>query len=230
VSESYVNRALTVNKSLTEGLSVFLGTDLKKFDSIVNETNKFVKSTNEIWVGYIGTLGTSYDINIVSEAIKILKDKGLNNIKFVVVGDGPKRKNFEEYAKNLHINFEFTGMLTYEDMVKKLILCDIAVNPIIKGGASSIINKVGDYAAAGLPVINTQESIEYRKYVEDLQIGFNCEAGNPNDVANKIMQLYHDKKLRKQMGLNNRKFAEDKFDRGKTYFKIVKLIKNLTDS
>ena len=40
--------------------------------------------------------------------------------------------------------------MSYEDMVQTLVQCDIAVNPIIKGAAQSIINKVGDYAAAGL--------------------------------------------------------------------------------
>ena len=44
-------------------------------------------------------------------------------------------------------------------MVGMLGVCDIAVNSISKGAAQSIINKHGDYAAAGLPVVNTQESL-----------------------------------------------------------------------
>ena len=115
-------------------------------------------------------------------------------------------------------------MLSYDKMVKKLCNCDIAINPISKGAAQSIINKVGDYAMAGLPVISTQECKEYRDLVENYNIGFNCENNNAQDVANKIEILYNDENLRKIMGQNNRKLAEEKFDRGVSYNKIITLI------
>ena len=131
---------------------------------------------------------------------------------------------YKEYAKKANINVDFTGPLPYEEMVGKLCSCDIAVNPIRKGSAGSIINKVGDYAAAGLPVVNTQESKEYRKLVEDYQIGFNVENGNAVELAEKLELLYKDESLRKRLGNNNRKLAEEKFDRARTYKEIKKLI------
>ena len=146
--------------------------------------------------------------------------------KFIVMGDGPLKENFENYAKSKGIQIEFTGMLEYKEMVKRLVNCDIAVNPISKGAAQSIINKVGDYAAAALPVINTQECEEYRKLVEDYQIGFNCENGNIIDISQKIEKLCEDKTLRENLGNNNRKLAEEKFDRENTYKKIINIILN----
>ena len=140
------------------------------------------------------------------------------------MGDGPLKNEFEQYAKQKKVKCEFTGRLDYEQMVKKLCCCDIAINPIKNGSAGSVINKVGDYAAAGLPVINTQKSEEYRNIVENYHIGYNCENGNAKDVADKIEKLYNDKILRKTMGNNNRKLAEEKFDRKKTYSKIIKII------
>ena len=119
---------------------------------------------------------------------------------------------------------QFTGRLEYEKMVGLLCSCDIAVNPIKKGSAGSIINKVGDYAAAGLPVINTQENNEYRNLVEEYKIGFNCENNNSNDLAEKINILWNDEKSRKGFGNNNRKLAEKKFNRNRTYNEIVKLM------
>lgn len=119
---------------------------------------------------------------------------------------------------------QFTGRLEYEKMVGLLCSCDIAVNPIKKGSAGSIINKVGDYAAAGLPVINTQENNEYRNLVEEYKIGFNCENNNSNDLAEKINILWNDEKSRKEFGNNNRKLAEKKFNRNRTYNEIVKLM------
>lgn len=116
--------------------------------------------------------------------------------------------------------------MEYAKMVGTLCGCDIAVNPINKYSVSSIINKVGDYAAAGLPVINTQESAEYRKLVEEYNIGFNCENGIAESIAEGLEKLVKDETLRKQMGANNRRLAEEKFDRRTTYPQILKVIED----
>lgn len=223
VSETYCNRALKVNKKVKKGLSVFLGTDLNYFDECAKK-NKVEFDDDLVRIAYIGTLGHSYNIPIVIDAIRYLNDKGINNLKFIIMGDGPLKEEFENYAEEKKVDCQFTGRLEYEKMVGLLCSCDIAVNPITHGAAQSIINKVGDYAAAGLPVINTQENLEYRNLVEKYNIGYNCENSNKQDIANKIEILIKDKKLRKELGNNNRKLAEEKFDRKKTYNQIVKII------
>ena len=223
VSETYLDRATTVNKKYKQKLSVYLGTDLEKFD-IFHKENEVVPSDDVVRIGYIGTLGHSYDIKLVIDAIKILNNKGIKNLLFLVMGSGPLQDEFENYAKEKKVSVEFTGKLNYEEMVGRLCSCDIAVNPIKAGSAGSIINKVGDYAASALPVVNTQESREYRSLVEDFQIGFNVQNGDIQDLADKIEILYNDVDSRKRFGENNRKLAEERFDRKYTYRKIINLI------
>ena len=223
VSKTYANRAAIVNKKFDKKLSVFLGTDLEYFDE-AHKKFEIVPFDDVIRVAYIGTLGHSYDIKCVIDSIKILNDRGIKNILFVVMGNGPLKESFEAYSREKDVKCEFTGKLAYEEMVGKLCSCDIAVNSISKGAAQSIINKVGDYAAAGLPVVNNQECIEYRKLVEDYQIGYNVENSNAVELAEKIELLYKDESLRKRLGENNRKLAEEKFDRARTYKEIKNLI------
>lgn len=225
VSQTYVDRAISVNKKVKRGTSVYLGTDLSLFDFLAKENEFIEKPENEIWIAYIGTLGHSYDLPSVIDAIRILNDKGVFNIKLIALGDGPLRTKFEEYAADNNVFVTFTGRLDYGKMVGFLRACDIAVNPIRSGSAGSIINKVGDYAAAGLPVLNTQESPEYRKLVKEYNIGFNCDNNDPNNLAERLLLLYNDEELRKKMGHNNRKLAETKFDRQQTYSTIIELIK-----
>lgn len=224
VSETYVNRAATVNKKCKNKLSVFLGTELKYFDEC-KEKNKVIYNDNKIRLVYIGTLGHSYDLTSVMDALKILKDRGYKNLEFIIMGDGPLKEKFELYAKENQINCTFTGQLKYPEMVGKLCACDITVNPIVKKAAQSIINKVGDYAAAGLPVISTQECQEYRNLVDNYKIGYNCKNNDSKDIADKIELLIKNKNQRKTMGQNNRKLAEEKFNREATYNKILKEIK-----
>lgn len=224
VSETYLNRALEANRTIKEGKIVFLGTDLSEFDEAFINNKYQNKPENEVWVAYAGTLGHSYDLTNVFDALEIVKNTGIDNLKFIVMGDGPLKEKFQGYAEEKQIDTLFTGRLPYGDMVGLLGVCDIAVNPISKGAAQSIINKHGDYAAAGLPVINTQECLEYRNLVDEYQMGLNCENNNSKDLAINLLKLYEDKKAREIMGQNSRRLAEERFDRKKIYVNILNLI------
>ncbi len=154
VSKTYLKRALTVNKTAENKLVVFLGTDLDEFDEAI-ASNKIEYNDDVFRIAYIGTLGSSYDIKCVIDSLAILKERNINNILFEVMGKGPLEDEFKNYAKEKNVSAEFTGYLNYKEMCAALKACDLAVNPIVQGAAQSIINKVGDYAAAGLPVVNT---------------------------------------------------------------------------
>ena len=223
VSETYLKRATDINSIAKNKLSVYLGTNLHYFDECKNK-NKVTYDDDYIRIVYIGTLGHSYNIKDVIDAINLLKENDINNLKFVVMGDGPLKREFQEYAKKKGIDCEFKGMLNYDNMVGILCSCDIAVNPISHNAAQSIINKVGDYAAAGLPVINTQENEEYRNIVEKYEIGYNCINSDYKDMASKIEKIIENFEIKNKMGKNNRKLAEERFDRNKTYKYIIKTI------
>lgn len=226
VSETYKNRVLKVNRKVKEGKVVFLGTELNKFDEAMIYNKWQEKPDNEVWIAYAGTLGHSYDLVNVFDALVILKNKGFNKWKFIVIGDGPLNEKFKKYAKEKQINTLFTGRLPYVEMVGLLGVCDIAVNPISKGAAQSIINKHADYASAGLPIVNTQECLEYRILVDKYQMGLNCKNNDNRDLAEKLSNLLKDEKLRIQMGYNSRRFAEEKFDRLLTYQEIIRVFEN----
>ncbi|CAM3859514.1 glycosyltransferase WbuB [Clostridium perfringens] len=222
VSETYVNRALKVNKKVEKGLSVFLGTDLNYFDSLIKSSKKY----NNFTIVYVGTLGHSYNIKLIIDALEQVRLKYNKNINFLIMGDGPLKNEFQSYSKNKNLQIEFTGRLKYEDMVSRLKKCHLAVNPIIDGSAGSIINKVGDYAAAGLPVINTQDCKEYKRLIEKYNIGFSFLNNDIAGISDKIFELYNDYNLIEKLGDNNRKLAIDLFDRGKTYKNIINIIED----
>lgn len=221
VSQTYANRALSVNPKCTLAHSVYLGTSLADFDRYRKEGQMPDKPENEVWMGYVGTLGHSYDLTGVLNAMELLQKRGITNLKFLVMGDGPLRQRFEVLAKEKNLTVIFTGMLSYDEMVPALCTCDFAINPIMSGSAGSIINKVGDYAAAGLAVINTQECPEYRELVTSYQIGINCENGDITSLAEAMERLILNKDHRRQFGSNNRRLAEERFDRTISYQELM---------
>lgn len=228
VSKTYIDRATkAVGHSAKRELVAFLGNSLKRFDAAVQTAEQGKEEA--FTVGYIGTLSYSYDIKIVINAVSALQEKG-KEVHLLVMGEGPLREDFERYAVQKNISVEFTGRLTYEEMVKRLVRCHVAVNPIVKGSAGSIINKVGDYAAAGLPVINSQECMEYRELVEKYRCGINCKNGSTEDFTDALFWMVNNPIEREEMGKNARIMAEALFDRDKSYSEIQKFVREIYES
>lgn len=221
VSDTYKDMALAIQEKKAPGLTVFLGSDLKRFDRVSNHPPIIEIPKDTINLAYVGTLGHSYDLTTVFEAMTLLKSRSPIEINFIVMGDGPLKQKFETYAKENNLSVTFTGRLPFDQMVATLTKCDIAINSISQGAAQSIINKHSDYASAGLPVLNTQENQEYRSLVEDYQVGFNCINNDSQDFSEKLLLLIEDQSLREKFGRNHRLLAEQFFDREQTYGKIV---------
>lgn len=219
VSESYVKRVLKINKKNTTGTAVFIGINLGVFDKNAEE-NKTEKS-ERLTLAYCGSLSKSYDIRLVIDALATMK----NPPQFLVMGGGNNLEDLRNYAKEKNVDAVFTGFLPYSEMCGKLCAADMTVNPIIGSSVASIINKHGDYAASGLPVLNTQNSPEYCRLVEDYNMGFNCVGATAEELAEKIEFLMNNEELRLEMGKNARRCAEEKFDRRKTYESLVNTIK-----
>lgn len=228
VSDTYVNRILSVNRKLNEGVNVFLGNDGANFDEGRGKY-QLERSDEEFVLGYIGNMSTSYDIPRVLDALKLVSDRrGTKNpVRFVLIGGGVDAAKFETYAKEVYPNTTFLGGKPYREMAGLICCCDAVVNPIVSSSVASIINKVGDYAFSGLPVINNQVSPEYRKLIDEYHCGINCEPDSAESIADAIETLANDDALCKEMGTNSSRLGREKFDRRYTYMKIVDAIESL---
>lgn len=226
VSQTYVDRAKRVNSKYQCAIPIYLGIELAEFNQIAESRPMLRKPGDGFWIAYIGTLGHSYDIMCVIRAIKVLKDKGIDDIYFYVMGYGPLEQKFRDFANEQGVsdNVIFTGRLVYSDMVQRLCECDVAINPIVPNAAQSITNKHGDYFASKLPIISTQNSAEYQALLERYEAGINCSCGNYEELAKSILYLKENPAVRKQMGVNSGRVARELFDRRTTYKKIVDLL------
>ncbi|KAB1947142.1 glycosyltransferase family 4 protein [Brevibacterium linens ATCC 9172] len=214
VSETYSNRVSAARGDDDEVTTVYLGTDLRTFDGF-GPTRPV--DDGYIELAYIGTLGHSYDLPTVFDALRLLKRQGLR-MRLHVMGTGPFENQWRRDAADLSAEVIFYGSLEYSEMVARLRGCDIAVNPIVPGAAQSITNKIGDYAAAGLPVVNSQECQEYRDLLAAYGAGISCEQ-TADSIAAALVRLSNDRNLAERGG-GSRRMAEERFDRGVTYERL----------
>ena len=208
--------------------TVYVGSDLKDFDEGVEEfSNDIKKNDNEFWVTYAGNLGSSYDITTLIKAAQILYHRKKKNIKIKILGGGPLEDEFKRVMLEKDCNVEFVGYTPYKKMEAYLSKSDVTINSFVKKAPQSIVTKIGDYLAAGKPMINTCSSQEFRNKVSDDGFGINVEAENEEILCNAIEELYNDKEKCKTMGVIARSIAEEQFDRKKSYQVIVKMIKDI---
>lgn len=231
-SDEYRDRPLKNQKLSVPKATVYVGNEIREFDEGVERfSGEIEKGEDEFWVSYAGTIGTSYDIRTMVLAGKELLKRGKSQIKIKILGGGPLKEELERLAKekNCH-NVEFAGYMPYPKMAAYLHKSDILVNSFVRKAPQSIVTKIGDYLAAGRPMINTCMSPEFRAKVDADGFGVNIMPEDAQILADMIEGLCADKGRRQKMGEKARKIAKEQFDRPIAYKKIEELIRELTES
>ena len=114
----------------------------------------------------------------------------LDNVIFKIIGDGPKRKEYESMVldKKLQNKVEFLGQMLPNDMRKITKTADVGLSLEENGGVSylySLPNKVSDYIQAKVPLvmINFPEMMRIKK---EFNIGEVVKDHEPKNIAEKI--------------------------------------------
>lgn len=227
-SDEYADRPFMKKRRNIPKVTVYVGNELSVFDKgISDHQDEIKKAPEEFWVTYAGTIGTSYDIRTMILAADLLKKQGYSNIHIKILGGGPLKEELEQLSEGLEGNVEFVGYTPYDKMAAYLKKSDVLVNSFVKKAPQSIVTKIGDYLAAGRPMINTCSSPEFRQKVEEDGFGVNIEAEDPVILADAIVELYSDPGKCETMGRRARAIAEEQFDRPRSYEAIVKLMEEL---
>lgn len=124
-------------------------------------------------------------------------------------------------------NVDFIGYTPYQKMAAYLYKSDVTINSFVKKAPQSIVTKIGDYLAAGKPMINTCSSSEFRRKVENDGFGINIIAEDVEALYDVIIGLYENRKKCNTMGVIARKIAEKQFDRKNSYQVIVKMVNDI---
>ena len=228
-SDEYRDRPFLNQKRDVLKETVYVGNEISVFDREAEQhADEVQKEEGTFWVTYAGTIGTSYDIRTMVLAAEELMKQGKTKIRFQILGDGPTREMLENLAKERKIqNVKFTGYVPYEQMATYLVKSDVLINSFVRKAPQSIVTKIGDYLAAGKPMINTCMSPEFRKKVEQDGFGINIEPEDVRELVNAVEWMYENEAERNDMGNRARKIAEEQFDRPVSYGKIEAMISSL---
>jgi glycosyltransferase involved in cell wall biosynthesis len=157
------------------------------------------------YVGFSGSFAPWHGLeNLVKSAPLIIKEVG--NTKFLLVGAGRLLEHIIQRVNDLNLtdNFIFINKVPYEEVPKYVNAFDVCVI-LKKKNISGSPLKLWEYMACGKPVIatNTQDF----KALEEYNAGTLVDPEKPEEVADAIIALLKNKKLREEMGKNGRKYV-----------------------
>lgn len=193
---------------INNGLDVAVQEKQKQENSLQDED----LADDKFKVVYTGSIRTVNSVDQLVRTAELLQDK--QDIKFLIYGDGDKRKELEEYCENNNFtNVKFKGkvdkkFIPYICANASVNVISVKQTRISKYGVSW--NKLFDYMAAGKPVLSTAK-VNY-DLIEKYKCGISLEEQSPQAISNAILQLYGMAKVKYEELCQNAKNAAKDFD------------------
>lgn len=159
---------------------------------------------------FVGRLSAMKGVPYLLEALPMIQ-KRIPGAGLLLAGDGTDRAMLEEMAKGL-VNVRFLGQLNQEQLVKVLHLSDLFVLPSITldRTAEGVSSAAMQGMAAGLPIVSTDTGS--MRDVVTPETGILVPERDPEAFAKACIALLKNQKLRRAMGLVNRRFAKEEKD------------------
>lgn len=166
---------------------------------------------NSFKIAFTGNIGTAQGLNILPKTAELL-----DNVKFVIVGDGRYQAEFEKEIERREVENKFI-MIHRQDaerIPELLSACDAAFVSFKKAElwTMTIPAKLQSYMACGMPIIASAEG-ETRRIIEEAGCGICCEIGDAEQLAEGIRKLT--KSDLGSMRENSRKYYKEHFDKKK---------------
>lgn len=211
----------------------------KLFDMYGLDRSKF-------YITYNGNIGLTQNMEMLCEVARELEQEGLNDIHFVLTGNGAYRDTLVAKLRGLKeekrvkapdgteaITFGNITLLPfqpYEDISLVFSLGDASLVISKPGvGENSVPSKTWSIMSASRPVLANFDENELKTIIADNNCGIFTKAGDKEAFKAAILKLYGDKELCKEMGKNGRQFVMDNLTKEVGTQKYVDVIRSVVN-
>lgn len=181
------------------------GIDIKIKEKEKSIRNEYNIKKNEKIILFIGILNDRKGVDVFIKVAKRLKDY---NIKFIIVGDGSKRKEYEKLAERYGLleKFIFTGFR--HDVHNFYHEADLLLLPSKGEGLPGVIMESMIY---GVPVVSSN-ILGVKDLIQNKENGFLCEIENIDCFVKNVILILNDKKLREKFIANSIKKIKSEYN------------------
>jgi len=207
IKDDFVKRG--IDKKKVRVIPNGANTDLFKPMNIAKAKRELKLDEIDNYVCFVGNLAPWQGVEYLIKSVPMILEK-CPDIRFLIVGDGTMRGDLKALAEEISVanKFIFTGTVPYEDVPKYINASDVCIAPFItarnmKIGLSPL--KIYEYLACGKPIVSSR--IPNLGFIKQNNAGILVEPENPEELANAIIKLLKDTKLREEMGNAGREYV-----------------------
>lgn len=159
---------------------------------------------------YQGHLNPGRGIEKIIQAAPLFK----KNVHVVIIGDGPKRDEFEQLSRvSGNKNVHFTGSIPFDELLNYTASADLGlllIQPINRSKELTLPNKIFEYMAAGLPIVSNHLP-EASQIIKDCECGYIIDDSSPEKIAESIEDIALTNAL-EVMGNNGQRCVREKYN------------------
>jgi glycosyltransferase involved in cell wall biosynthesis len=210
----------------------YIMTSVIDFPRFNNIAMKPLKINNKRYICYMGNMELSKDnVDNIINAFALIKHK-YGDLDLFLYGQPTDKDNkiltdlIEELSLNDRVFFK--GRINYSEVPSVLLGAEILVasQPKTKRAEGGFPTKLGEYLAAGRPVLLTQVG-EIDQYIEDSKNGYLCEPENPVAFASKLSFILENYKEAQIVALKGREYVMSHFESKKVATGLVNFLDSL---
>jgi len=186
---------------------------------------RFSKGFNIV---FAGNISPAQSFETILGAAKLVKEAGIRDINWIIVGDGMSRKWLEGEVTKAKLNdcFYFEGFKPMTEMPKYQTMADALVACLVKSPLldCTIPAKVTSYLASGKPILLAMDG-EAQDLVNNNNCGYAGPAEDSTALAENVIKLYESNPAdRSKMGENSKRIYFEKFERSVNLKKLYNFI------
>lgn len=141
---------------------------------------------NKINLIFVGSLGSTYDLELIVELTKILSN---SNLKFetIICGTGPQQKIIEDASQYLS-QLKFKGWLKETQLSNELNEASFGLMFYKPGAPQGWPNKLAEYLSFGIPILNSLDGESF-EYIKNKNVGINFKHSEIQSLAERIINM-----------------------------------------
>jgi len=147
----------------------------------------------------LGFTGFVRDWHRVDRAIQFLAMHPSDDVRLLIVGDGPARDSLEALAAVLGVagRVVFTGVVQRDELPDYVAAFDVALQPAVVDYASPL--KLFEYMALGKPIL-APDSANIREILTQNKDAILFDTDNQEDFEKSLLELVEGRELRSRLG------------------------------
>jgi len=186
---------------------------------------------NDPIISYAGAISYANRVELIIDTAEKLQKKG-EKVRFVIAGDGKFKPELETIAKEKELqNVLFLGKINKFEVLElyRKSLATLVLFKQLPVLTTNSPNKFFDAISTGKPVITNMDGW-IGNIIEKYNIGFSIDPNDDNALMDAVIKIVKmDKNKVKDMELNARKLAIEKFDSDKMVLQLENIFKKVLE-